>query len=408
MAHFVARLTALKVMKVKGPGMYADGAGLYLQVTGDGARRVAKSWIYRYTLRGRARQMGLGSLSSFGLAEARLKAAECRRLKYEGIDPIDARDSKRVQAILDAAQVLTFSQCAEQYVAVHRSGWRNRKHAAQWTATLKTYADPIIGAVPVQNVDTALVMKILEPMWSNKPETASRLRGRMQAILDWATVRGYRQGENPARWRGHLDKLLPARARVRKVKHHAALAYEELPNFMAALSRERGIAARALEFLILTTARTGEVIGARPSEFNGSVWTVPGERMKCGKEHRVPLSTPALAIVERMKAQCGGEYLFPGGKRGRPLSNMAMLVLLDRMGWSGLTAHGFRSTFRDWTAERTDFPREVAEMALAHTTDNKVEAAYRRGDLFQKRVALMDQWAKFCVRDQSAAGNQAL
>jgi integrase len=291
---------------------------------------------------------------------------------------------------------------------VHRSGWCNRKHAAQWTATLKTYADPIIGAVPVQNVDTALVMKILEPMWSNKPETASRLRGRMQAILDWATVRGYRQGENPARWRGHLDKLLPARARVRKVKHHAALAYEELPNFMAALSRERGIAARALEFLILTTARTGEVIGARPSEFNGSVWTVPGERMKCGKEHRVPLSTPALAIVERMKAQCGGEYLFPGGKRGRPLSNMAMLVLLDRMGWSGLTAHGFRSTFRDWTAERTDFPREVAEMALAHTTDNKVEAAYRRGDLFQKRVALMDQWAKFCVRDQSAAGNQAL
>jgi integrase len=398
MALVVGRLTALKVLKVRRPGMYADGAGLYLQVTGDGAAHVAKSWIYRFTLRGRAREMGLGSLATFGLAQARVKAAECRRLTYEGIDPIDARRSARIAAALDLAKSLTFTDCAEQYIGAHRAGWRNAKHAAQWRTTVATYAEPVIGALSVQTIDTALVMKILEPLWSTKPETAARLRGRIEAVLDWATARGYRQGENPARWRGHLDKLLPARSKMRKVKHHAALAYGELPEFMAALRGQEGVAARALEFLILTAARTGEVIGAGRDEITDKVWIVPAGRMKGGREHRVPLSAPAVAIVAQQQTDRRGNFLFPGGKRGKPLSNMAMLALLERMGRADLTAHGFRSTFRDWAAERTNHPGEVIEMALAHTIENKVEAAYRRGDLFEKRRLLMTEWATFCAQ----------
>ncbi len=301
MAQFVGRLTALKVLRTRKPGMYADGAGLYLQVTGNGEANVAKSWIYRFMLRGRAREMGLGSLSTFGLAEARAKATECRKLAYEGIDPIEARRAERAKVALDTAKSLTFKECTEQYIAAHRAGWRNAKHAAQWSTTVKTYAEPAIGALPVQGIDTALVMKIIEPLWSKKPETASRLRGRIESVLDWATVRGYRQGENPARWCGHLDKLLPARSKVCTVKHHAALRYNELPKFVTALRAQEGVSARALEFLILTAARTGEVIGALPAEINGEVWTVPAERMKGSKEHRIPLSTPALAIVETMK-----------------------------------------------------------------------------------------------------------
>ncbi|HXP76017.1 MAG TPA: integrase arm-type DNA-binding domain-containing protein [Stellaceae bacterium] len=332
MAQFVGRLTALKVFRTKRPGMYADGAGLYLQVTGNGDAHVAKSWIYRFTLHGRAREMGLGSLSTFGLAEARTRAAECRRLTYEGIDPIEARRMERAKVTLDIAKTLTFKECSEQYIAAHRAGWRNAKHAAQWSATVKTYAEPVMGSLPVQSIDTTLVMKIIEPLWSKKPETAARLRGRIEAVLDWATARGYRQGENPARWRGHLDKLLPARTKVRKVKHHAALPYDELPEFMAALRAQDGVSARALEFLILTAARTGEVIGTLSSEIKNKVWTVPADRMKGSKEHRVPLSAPALAILEKMREEHGGEYLFPGGKRDKPLSNMAMLALLKRMG----------------------------------------------------------------------------
>jgi integrase len=398
MAQFVGRLTVLKVLKVKRPGMYADGAGLYLQVTGDGDQRVAKSWIFRFTLRGRTREMGLGPLSAFGLAEARDKAGACRRLTREGIDPIDARDSARIKTALDVAKSFTFRACALQYIAAHRAGWRNEKHASQWENTVKTYADPVIGTLPVQKIDTAMVMKIIEPLWSKKPETASRLRGRIEAVLDWATARGYRQGDNPARWRGHLDKLLPARGKVRKVEHHAALPYDELPEFMMALRAQAGVSARALEFLILTAARTGEVIGARPDEIKDKVWTVPTGRMKGGKEHRVPLSAPALAVIEEVQKNNAGEFLFPGGKPKKPLSNMAMLKLLERMGRGDLTAHGFRSTFRDWAAERTNYPREVVEMALAHAIDSKVEAAYRRGDLFEKRRRLMADWARFCAQ----------
>jgi integrase len=404
-AQFVGRLTALKVAKVKKPGFYADGAGLYLQVTGDGETRIAKSWIFRFTLRGRSREMGLGSFSTFGLAEARVKAAECRKLTYDGVDPIEARKAVRTKAAMDAATSLTFCDCTKQYIEAQRSGWRSAKHAAQWSSTIKTYAEPVIGALPVQGIDTTLVMKIIEPLWSKKSETASRLRGRIEAVLDWATVRGYRHGNNPARWRGHLDKLLPARGKVSKVKHHAALPYRELPTFMAALERQDGVSARALEFLILTAARTGEVIGALPGEIKDKVWAVPAGRMKGSKEHRVPLSSAALAIAGKLQSEYEGAFLFPGAKRDKPLSNMAMLALLERMGRSELTAHGFRSTFRDWAAECTNYPNEVVEMALAHTINSKVEAAYRRGDLFEKRKSLMSDWAEFCLSNESTDQN---
>lgn len=417
----MGRLTALRVSRAVGkPGMYADGGGLYLQVTKSGA-----SWIYRYMLNGRAHEMGLGPFRLYGLREARAKTLDAARLRHEGIDPIEARRAVKARAQLDEAKTVSFQQCAETYIKAHRAGWRNAKHAAQWEATLATYAEPIIGFLPVQAIDTALVMRVLEqearsetnkpsaPLWTAKPETASRLRGRIESILDWAKVRGYCNGENPARWRGHLDKLLPARAKVRKVEHHAALPYGELPKFITVLRTQEGIAARALEFAILTAARTGEVIGARWGEIDiaKKLWTVPAERMKAGKEHRVPLSEWAVAILEEVEplARVGegqdsaDAFVFPGGKRGRPLSNMVFLMLLRRMERSDLTAHGFRSSFRDWAAERTNFPSEVAKMALAHAVGDKVDAAYRRGDLFERRRRMMAAWETFCTTPKEAA-----
>jgi integrase len=415
------RLSALKVTHaIRKPGMYADGGGLYLQVSNGGA-----SWIYRYMLKGVAREMGLGPLALYGLKDARLKALDARRLRHEGIDPIDARQAARAKAKLDAAQAMTFKQCSEAYIKAHRAGWRNGKHAAQWSATLATYAEPIIGSLPVQAIDTALVMQVLEQeirdapdkpgatLWTVRPETAGRLRGRIESILDWAKVRGFRNGENPARWRGHLDKLLPARAKVHRVEHHAALPYAELPDFMMELRRQQGVAARALEFAILTAARPGEVIYARWGEIDlaTKLWTVPAGRMKAGKDHRVPLSARAIAILEEMKplgdarSAEGQAYVFPGGKLGQPLSNMAFLMLLRRMKRDDLTAHGFRSTFRDWASERTNFPGEVAEMALAHTVSGKVEQAYRRGDLFDRRRRLMAAWSMFATVDKAEGGS---
>jgi integrase len=393
------RLTALKVARAKRPGMYADGGGLYLQVTEGGA-----SWVYRYMLAGRAREMGLGPLALFGLSEARSKALDARRLRHEGIDPIEARRAIRAQARLDNAKAITFKQCAEGYIAAHRVGWRSGKHAAQWGVTLATYAAPVIGDLPVSAVDTALVLKVLEPIWTTKPETASRLRGRIEAILDWAKVRGYRTGENPARWRAHLDHLLPARAKVRRVEHHRALPYAELPGFMAALREQAGVAARALEFTILTAARSGETRFARWSEFDllDKTWTVPAERMKGGRLHRQPLCSRTLVILKGMQAdrRAGDGFVFPRNKTGQPLPDPPFRGLLQRMGRGrgDLTVHGFRSSFRDWAAERTNFPREVAEMALAHMVGSKVEAAYRRGDLFDKRCRLMAAWAEFCAK----------
>jgi integrase len=321
--------------------------------------------------------------------------------RHDGIDPIEARRAGRQQLRLDAAKAITFKECASRYIAAHRAGWRNAKHAAQWEATIETYADPVIGGLPVQAIDMTLVLKVIEPIWATKPETAARLRGRIESILDWARVRGYCEGENPARWRGHLDKALPARSKVRKVEHHAALAYAALPDFLIELRGQDGISARALEFLILTAARTGEVIGARWSEIslNDKTWLISGERMKAGREHRIPMSARALAILEEMYElrHADDGYVFPGAKPGKPLSNMAFLMLLRRMSRDDLTAHGFRSTFRDWAAERTNFPAAVAEMALAHTVSDKTVAAYNRSDLFERRRRLMQQWAIFCT-----------
>ena len=405
MLRTIGKLTALKVDKAKQPGMYADGGGLYLRVTPEGT----KNWVFRFMLDGRPRWMGMGPLHTIGLGEARTRAGEYRKQRCDGVDPIEARRAERQQARLDGAKSITFKACAEKFIAAHKAGWRNAKHSAQWEATLETYVYPEIGSLAAQAIDTGLVLRVLEPIWSKKPETASRLRGRIEAILDWARVRGYRQGENPARWRGHLDKLLPARAKVRRVEHHAALPYAEIGNFMQALRRQEGTAARALEFTILTAARTGEAIGATWGEidFGANVWTISAERMKAGREHRVPLSERALAILEEIKPEQvkPEEFVFPGAKRGRPLSNMAFLMLLRRMKRDDLTAHGFRSTFRDWAAERTNYAGEVVEMALAHAVAGKVEAAYRRGDLFGKRARLMDEWATCCGTARAPAQN---
>lgn len=396
LARGMGRLSAVAVPKLRDPGLYPDGGGLYLQVTKGGAR----TWVYRFMLHGRAREMGLGPLHIVPLAEAREKARGARKLRHEGIDPIEARKAKQAEDRLAAATAMTFKECAERYIEAHKAGWKNPKHAKQWPSTLETYVYPVFGDLPVQAVDVGLVMKVLEPTWRAKPETAGRVRGRIESILDWAAARGYRKGENPARWRGHLDKLLPARGKVQKVEHHPALPYTEMGDFILTLRGQEGVAARALEFLILTATRTSEVIGAQWGEFDPDkkLWIIPGVRMKAGREHRVPLSDRALAIVNEMQADRLNDhpFVFPGGRPGRPLSNMAMLKLLERMGKDDLTAHGFRSSFRDWAAELTHFPREVAEMALAHVVNDKVEAAYRRGDLFAKRHQLMDAWAKHC------------
>lgn len=373
--------------------MYADGGGLYLQVSRSGT----KSWIFRFAMSGREREMGLGPLHTVSLSEARDLALDARKLKLRGLDPIDARNGERSAKRLEDAKAVTFKQAAAAYIKANQAAWKNAKHAAQWEATLATYAEPIFGDFAVAAIDTTLVLKAIEPIWTAKPETASRLRGRIETILDWATVRGFRHGDNPARWRGHLDKLLPSKNKIRTVTHHAALPYKELPAFMQVLADQAGVGARALEFTILTAARTSEVIGARWEELDvaSATWTVPKERMKAGREHRVPLSASALKILEAMAAIRTSDYVFPGGKKDRPLSNMALLAALKRMKRSDLTAHGFRSTFRDWAAETTDYPGEVVEMALAHTVANKVEAAYRRGDLLEKRKGLMSDWSRF-------------
>lgn len=389
------RLSPLTVTKTTKPGLYADGGGLYLQITAAGV----KSWLFRYMLAGKARGMGLGPLHTIGLADARARALDCRRQLLDGIDPIDARNAERAAKGITEGDAITFQHCAEKYIEAHRTGWKNVKHAEQWTNTLTTYAYPVFDSLSVAAIDTTRVMKVLEPIWTTKTETASRLRGRIESVLDWATVRGYRSGENPARLKGHLDTLLPKRSRVQKVTHHPALPYADLSAFMIKLRGQEGTATRALEFLILTATRTNEVIGSTWSEFNldEGVWTIPAERMKMRKEHRVPLSTRAIALVKAQQQVKRGDYVFPGARDKKPLSNMAMLQLLERMKRDDITVHGFRSTFRDWAGETTHYPREVCEAALAHGIKDKAEAAYARGDLFVKRAALMQDWANFCA-----------
>ncbi len=403
-------LTAIQVQRL-GPGRYGDGAGLYLLVrevrdANGGARNAARFWLFRYTRGGKMREMGLGPASgktAVPLGMARGKARDLHAMVRDGRDPLAEKREQRAQAAVSDAKRMTFRQCAEAYIAAHSTGWRNAAHRAQWPATLDTYVYPSLGNLAVASVDTALVLKCLQPIWNAKTETAKRTRGRIEAVLDWARVRGYRDGENPARWRGHLDNLLPRPSKVAPVEHHPALPHADTGEFMAALREADGIGARALEFVVLTAARTSEVLGARWSEIDlrSALWTVPASRIKAGREHRVPLSTAAVKILRDMaklrESDEGDEFVFPGRGHGTPLSNMALTAVLRRMGRDDITVHGFRSTFRDWCAEKTNFERDVAEMALAHAVGDKVEAAYRRGDMFERRRVLMDAWARYCA-----------
>jgi len=401
MARLINQLCARSVATIKEPGLHGDGNGLYLRVTPESTR----SWMFRFMIDGKARSMGLGAVGDVSLAEARETAIDLRRKIQRGFDPLEERRLEVERTRLEAGNAQTFKDCAEAYIAAHKVGWRNAKHAAQWTSTLASYVYPVIGGGPVQRVDTAAIMRILDPIWSSKPETANRVRGRIECVLDWATARKLRSGENPARWRGHLDKLLPARSKVRRVEHHPALPYADAADFMARVRRQRGISALALEFSILTAARTGEVVGARWSEidFDTRLWTIPGERMKAGKLHRVALSKPAISVLRELEKVKQGEFVFPGAKADSHLSNMSLLQLLKRMGRTDVTVHGFRSTFRDWAAEQTEHPNELVEMALAHTIGNKAEAAYRRGDMIERRQRLMDEWAECCDFKSSVA-----
>ena len=393
MAKQIEKLTPKDVATIDKPGMYPDGLGLYLQVS----KWKTKSWLFRYSRNYKLRSLGLGACHTITLLEARQRARQARQQLLDGIDPIDSKHEQSQQKMIERARVMTFDQCATAYIEAKKPGWKNAKHAEQWTNTISTYASPTIGKLPVADVDTALVMKVLQPIWATKTETATRLRSRIESILGWATVSGYRSGENPARWRDHLDNLLAKRSKVKKVAHHPALPYAEMGGFMVDLRKQKGMAALALEYTILTATRTGEVIGARWGEVDlaGKTWTIPPERMKTEKEHRVPLCNHAIEILKELQP-LGGEYVFPGLKADKPLSNMAMLALLKRMERGDLTVHGFRSTFRDWAAEQTAYPHEMAEMALAHAVSNKTEAAYRRGDLFKKRIRMMNDWQKHC------------
>lgn len=401
MGSFVGRgtnkLTDRTVRSLKEPGRYGDGLGLWLQIGQEGG----KSWLFRYMLDGKARMMGLGRYPDFPLEAARERAMECRRLLKDGKDPLEERNARHALERLARAKTLTFDECTEAYIEANRAGWKNAKHVSQWENTLKTYASPIIGKLHMADIDTDLVLKVLESIWTTKPETASRLRGRIEAVLGWATVRKYRSGDNPAAWRNHLDKVLPAKSAVAPVKNHPALSYTEVGAFVTALRSQTGIASRALEFTILAAARTNETIGATWQEFDlkAGIWTIPAERMKAKKEHRIPLSDRAMELIKEMlplKSSDTGP-VFPSPK-GKPLSNMALLAVLKRMERTDLTVHGFRSTFRDWAGETTAYPREVIEHALAHQLKDKAEAAYARGTLFEKRRRLMADWAKRCGR----------
>lgn len=403
MSRAIHRLKAVAVAQTTKPGLYSDGGGLYLQITAAGVR----SWLFRYMRQGKARGMGLGPLHTITLAKARGKAHECREQLLAGIDPLDAKKDAQQSQRVEEAKALSFRQCAVNYHLAHKDGWKSAKHADQWTNTLSTYAYPVIGDLPITAIDVGLVMKILEPIWKTKTETASRLRGRIESVIDWATARGYRIGENPARWKGHLDHLLMSRSAANKVVHHPALPYADLAEFIVDIRKQDGFAKQALEFAILTACRTSEVLNAGWSELDLdlAIWTIPAERMKAGREHRVPLSARACEILREQRTAGQGQqraadedqYVFPGRKVAQPLSNMALLQLLKRMNRNDLTVHGFRSTFRDWAGECTNHPREIAEAALAHTVKDKTEAAYARGDLFDKRRVLMSDWATFCA-----------
>jgi integrase len=424
MARAVERLSEIKVRHAKPSGktktgarrtslMLCDGGGLYLQATLGSEGNVRRSWIFRYKRPGHpTRDMGIGSLNDIGLAEAREMARECRKRVKEGFDPIKDRNERIARNLAASAAVLTFDEAAESYIRQHRATWTNPVHAAQWPSTLKAYASPIIGKLPVSEITTQHVVKLLEKIWQEKPETASRVRGRIESVLGWATVSGYRTGDNPARWRGHLDKLLPSRRKVQKVQHQTSLPYAEMPAFMAELRQRRAIAALALEFTILTCVRTADVGQAKWGQIDRKqrVWIIP-ELSKTHREHRVPLSDAALNVLDKAEEITRGidsaveqsEYLFPNDVTGAALSDNALLKLIERMGRKGaMTTHGCRATFRTWAQECTNFPWEVAEMSLGHTVGSRVERAYARGTALQKRKAIMQAWADFCARPTSS------
>jgi integrase len=384
MARRIDRLNARAVATISKYGRHADGGGLYLSISPNGGRR----WVFLFRWHGKPTEIGLGSARDVTLARARELASQARAKLAEGINPKDAR-----RPLAGAS----FGECADRLIEAMRPSWRNHKHVAQWEMTLREYAASL-GRLPVDKITTGDVLGVVKPLWNEKPETASRLRGRIERVLDAARAQGLRAGENPARWRGHLDQLLPKRQQLTR-GHHAAMNYAELPGFMADLRAHRATAALALEFAILTAARSGEVLGTRWDEFDldRAVWTISGARMKAGREHRVPLSERALEIVKGMNEIRNGDFVFPGQKAGKPLSVMALQMVLRRMKIEGVTVHGFRSAFRDWAAECTHFTNEVCEAALAHVIGNKAEAAYRRGDLFDKRRTLMEAWAVYCT-----------
>ena len=396
----IHRLSAITVATLKKPGYYADGGCLYLRV----APGCTKAWIFRFGLAGKMRDAGLGAFPAVSLLKARKQAEAYRQLVAAGVDPIEQRNEEREAAGVASARAMTFERCAKAFIASHESGWSNSEHRRQWRATLETYVFPVMGDLPVEAIDTTLVLKALEPIWNVKPETASRVRRRMEAVLSWAKVRGYRQGENPALWRGHLDHLLPATSKVRPLKHHAATPYREIGTLMASLRADSCTSARAIEFMILTATRRGETFGARWEEMDlgQRMWTVPAPRMKARREHRVPLSARAITILMEMAEVRCNEFVFPGMKQGCPWSRSTSKRVFQRLNVKA-TAHGFRSSFRDWAAEMTSHPREAAEIALAHAVGDAVERAYARGDLLEKRRKLMEAWAAYCGRKPDTA-----
>lgn len=408
MARAIHKLKAISAEKATKPGLYGDGGGLYLQITKDGI----KSWLFRYMINGKARGMGLGPLHTISLAQAREKAHECRSFLLKGLDPLDEKEKSQVAAKEEAESIAkaksvappaappekTFRDCADELINSKKSGWQNEKSEDQWRNTLEKYAYPVIGDLAVSVIDTAHVMRILSPIWAEKTETASRVRGRIESVLNYAKVFGYRNSENPARWKGHLDHLLPKESAVTTVQHHLALPYKELPEFMEKLRGKDSIAAYALELLILTATRSNETRGSLWQEFDleEKIWTIPAMRMKAKKVHRIPLSEQALQVLRKMLRFGNRGLVFPGQKDGQPLSEATMLQLLRRIRKEKLTVHGFRSTFRDWASECTTHDSNVCEMALAHAIENKAEAAYRRGDLLFRRAALMNDWGIYC------------
>jgi integrase len=396
--NYLHKLTATKVAGRMNVGYHADGGCLYFRVAPGGSR----GWVFRFALNGRTRDMGLGAYPTITLAMAREKALEMRRVVADGVDPIERRRAILADGKAESASTLTFDAAALKYIAAHEASWRSARHRAQWRNTLRDHVSPLIGSLPVRSIDTALMLKVLEPIWQTKTETAARVRTRIEVVLDWARVRGYRTGENPARWRGHLDHLLPAKSKIKRVEHHSALPYAEIGAFLQELRGLNGPGAAAVEFLILTAARVGEVLEAIWDEIDGAIWKIPGDRMKGGKEHRVPLSAAALNVLSAAEAFRQGDLIFPGIKDGRPLSQVHLLAITQRIAQRRVTLHGFRSTFRDWAAERTSYPSEVAEMALAHTVGSQVERAYQRTDLFDKRRRLMDDWAAYCAQPDTS------